>query len=54
MAVEKIYFNKNVTTGITVSQARGIVLLAAANFKTPIYEYTPQQVKNAVTGHGKE
>ena len=53
MAVEKIYFNKNVTTGITESQARGVVLLATADFKIPIYEYTPQQIKNAVTGYGE-
>ncbi len=53
MAVEKIFFVKNVTTGIDVSHARGVILLTARMFGIPILEYTPLQVKQAVTGYGK-
>lgn len=53
MAVEKLYFTTNVTTGIQVAQARGVILLAAQQAGVPIYEYTPLQVKTAVTGYGK-
>ena len=53
MAIEKLYFTTNVTTGIQVAQARGVILLAAQQAGVPIYEYTPLQVKTAVTGYGK-
>jgi crossover junction endodeoxyribonuclease RuvC len=53
MSVELLYFATNVTTAISVGQARGVVLLAAAEAGLPIGEYTPLQVKQAVTGYGK-
>lgn len=53
MAVELLYFATNVTTAITVGQARGVVLLAAGEHSLPLGEYTPLQVKQAVTGYGK-
>ena len=52
-AVEELFFNTNITTGIAVAEARGVILLAAAQAGLPIYEYTPMQVKQAVTGYGK-
>jgi crossover junction endodeoxyribonuclease RuvC len=52
LAVEKIFFSKNVKTAISVAQARGIVLLSAAQAKIETFEYNPQQVKQAVTGWG--
>lgn len=53
VAVENLYFGRNVTTAITVGQARGVVLLAAAEAGLPVREYTPMQVKQAVVGYGK-
>lgn len=53
VAVELLYFATNVTTAITVGQARGVVLLAAGRHNLPLHEYTPLQVKQAVTGYGK-
>lgn len=53
MAVEELFFNTNITTGIGVAQARGVILLAAEEAGIPIYEYTPSQVKQAVVGYGK-
>lgn len=52
MAVEELFFNTNVTTGIGVAQARGVVLYTAARFALPVFAYTPQQVKQAVVGYG--
>ncbi len=52
-AVEKLYFTNNKTTGIGVAEARGVILLALAQANVPLYEYTPMQVKQAVTGYGK-
>lgn len=52
MAVEKLFFNRNVTTAFTVGQARGVILLAAEMAGVPVYEYTPLQAKQAVTGYG--
>lgn len=52
MAVEKLFFNRNVTTAFTVGQARGVILLSAELAGIPVYEYTPLQVKQAVTGYG--
>lgn len=53
MSVEKLFFSRNVTTAMTVSQARGVVLLTAQQVALPIFEYTPMQIKQAVTGYGK-
>ncbi|WP_018086397.1 crossover junction endodeoxyribonuclease RuvC [Desulfurispora thermophila] len=52
-ALEELFFNKNVTTALTVGQARGVALLALARRGLPVYEYTPLQVKQAVVGHGR-
>lgn len=52
MAIEELFFNNNRTTGITVAEARGVVLLCAAQHNLPIGEYTPMQVKQAVVGYG--
>lgn len=53
LAVEKLYFKNNQKTAIDVAEARGVILLAAHKSGTPLYEYTPLQVKSAVTGYGK-
>ena len=53
MAVESLYFFKNLKTALPVSQAKGVVLLAAAKKKIPVYEFTPLQVKMVVTGYGR-
>ena len=53
MACEELFFNNNKATAIGTAQARGTVLLAAARHNIPIYEYTPMQVKKAVTGEGR-
>lgn len=51
--VEKLFFAQNVTTAMKVSQSRGVILLALAEAKIPIYEYTPLQIKMAMTGYGR-
>ena len=53
VGIEEIYFKQNVTTGISVAQARGVLALAAAQYGKPIGEFAPRQVKLAVTGYGK-
>lgn len=53
VAFEKLFFNTNLTTGISVAHGRGVLLLAAYRAGMPIYEYTPLQVKKAVVGYGK-
>lgn len=53
MSVEELFFNTNVTTGIRVAEARGVILLAARQVNVPMQEYTPPQVKQAVVGYGK-
>ncbi|MBI2798531.1 crossover junction endodeoxyribonuclease RuvC [Candidatus Saccharibacteria bacterium] len=53
VAVEQLFFARNVTTALTVGQARGIVLLSAQQAKLPIREFTPLQVKQSVTGYGQ-
>lgn len=53
MAIERLYFTTNQKTAIDVAQARGILVLAAAQKGLPVYEYTPLQVKQAVVGYGK-
>ena len=49
MSVEKLFFNRNVTTAIAVGEARGVILLTAARAGIPVYGYTPIQVKQAIT-----
>ncbi len=53
MAVEQLFFARNVTTAMTVGQARGVILLVAAKQHVPVREFTPLQVKMAVTGYGQ-
>ena len=53
MAVEELFFNTNITTGIRVAEARGVILLAAERAGLKIQEYTPLQVKQAVVGYGR-
>lgn len=53
MSVEKLFFARNVTTAMTVAQARGVVLLCGKQAGLDIYEYTPMQIKQAITGYGK-
>lgn len=53
MSIEKLFFARNVTTAMSVSQARGVVLLAAEQAKIQIAEYTPLQIKMAITGYGR-
>ena len=53
IAVEELFFNTNTTTGIGVAQGRGAVLITASKTNTPIFEYTPLQVKQAVVGYGR-
>ena len=53
IAIEELFFNTNITTGIAVAHARGVLLYAAEDAGVPLYEYTPGQVKLAVTGYGK-
>ena len=53
MAIEELFFNTNITTGITVAEARGVILCTAHSKGLKISEYTPLQVKQAVVGYGK-
>lgn len=53
MAVEKLFFSQSTTTAMSVSEARGVVMLCAALEKIPALEYTPLQVKQAMTGYGR-
>lgn len=53
MSVEKLFFAQNVTTAMTVAQARGVVLLCGQQAGLGIFEYTPLQIKQAITGYGK-
>ena len=52
VAVEELFFGHNVTTGIGVSHGRGVILLAVEQFGAPLFEYTPNEVKQAVVGYG--
>ena len=52
VAVEELFWGHNVTTGIGVSHGRGVILLAICKSGTPLFEYTPNQVKQAVVGYG--
>jgi crossover junction endodeoxyribonuclease RuvC len=53
VSVEKLFFNRNITTGITVAEARGVVLLVARQRGLAIAEYTPLQIKQTMTGYGR-
>jgi crossover junction endodeoxyribonuclease RuvC len=53
VAIEKLYFARNVTTGLKVAESRGVIALAAAHSHRPIGEFSPLEVKNAVVGYGK-
>lgn len=53
IAIEELYFTKNVTTGITVAQARGVIALAAAQNGLPIGEFSPREMKSAIAGYGR-
>ena len=52
VSIEKLFFVQNITTGIAVAEARGLVLLSAAQRKIPIFEYGPKEIKLALTGYG--
>ncbi|MEA4947491.1 MAG: crossover junction endodeoxyribonuclease RuvC [Oscillospiraceae bacterium] len=53
LSVEELFFNTNITTGISVAHGRGVILLAAYKSNVPVYEYTPLQVKQSVVGYGR-
>lgn len=53
LSVEKLFFARNVTTAMTVAQARGVVLLLGQQHSLKLFEYTPMQIKQAITGYGK-
>lgn len=53
LIIENIFFGRNAKTAISVSQARGVIMLSASIFSLPIFEYTPSTVKLSLTGHGK-
>ena len=53
LSIEKLFFNRNVTTALSVGQARGVMLLAAYKAHIPVFEYTPLEVKQALVGYGR-
>lgn len=53
MAIEQLFFNRNITTALNVGEARGVILLAASLADVPIEEYTPLQVKESLSGYGR-
>lgn len=53
LAVEKLFFNQNVSTALGVAEVRGMLATLAAQHQVPVFEYSPQEVKLAVTGYGK-
>ena len=53
MAVEELFFNTNITTGIRVAEARGVIIMTGQEYGIPMSEYTPLQVKQAVVGYGR-
>lgn len=53
ISVEELFFNNNITTGIAVAEARGVILLTAVEECGNLYEYTPLQIKQAITGNGR-
>ena len=52
VSIEKLFFTKNITTGISVAEARGVVLLVCKQHKLPTFEYTPNEIKKTMTGYG--
>jgi crossover junction endodeoxyribonuclease RuvC len=52
-SIEKLFFSRNITTAMTVAEARGVAILAARLHGIPIFEYTPPQIKQTLTGYGK-
>ena len=52
VSIEKLFFTKNITTGISVAEARGVVLLVCKQNHLPTYEYTPNEIKKTMTGYG--
>lgn len=53
VSIEKLFFTNNVTTAMTVAEARGVAILVARQHKLPVHEYTPPQIKQTVTGYGR-
>jgi len=53
IAMEKLFFSRNVTNAFSVAEARGVIFLAAQQKHIPVFEYTPLQIKQAITGSGK-
>lgn len=53
MSIEKLFFSKNITTAMTVSEARGVAILVGRKAQLPIHEYNPMQIKQTLTGYGK-
>lgn len=53
VSVEKLFFSKNITTAMSVAEARGVALLTARKAKLPVFEYNPMQIKQTLTGYGK-
>ena len=53
VSIEELFFNTNITTGISVAHGRGVILLACRKYGVKVYEYTPLQVKQAVVGYGR-
>ncbi len=53
IAIEELFFSKNIKTAISVSHARGVIMLAAEKSNIPIFEYKPNEIKQAITGYGK-
>jgi len=53
MSIEKLFFAQNITTAISVAEARGVAILAGAKANLPIHEYTPLQIKQTLTGYGR-
>lgn len=52
VAIEKLFFSQNITTGISVAEARGVVLLVCKQAELPVFEYSPNEIKKAMTGYG--
>lgn len=53
LSIERLFFSRNITTAMSVAEARGVALLVAKQHKLEIFEYTPQQIKQTMTGYGK-
>ena len=52
VSIEKLFFMQNITTGISVAEARGVCILVAKQNKLPIFEYSPNEIKSTMTGYG--